>query len=398
MNRKFTADYIFNGYELSNNSSVLITDPNGLILDIVSTQDAGDNIQHFRGLLCPGFINTHCHLELSHLVNKIPPGTGLVDFVQQIMLNRNATAETKEIAMQLAYNEMLQSGIVAVGDICNTADSYAIKQQTGIFWHNFIEVSGFIDSAADKRIQEMARIRAIFSNNETSVNNSIAYPVSYAAHAPYSVSKTLFSRINLLTDRQITSIHNQETPAEDELYRNKTGKFLELYENFGIDIHSFSPTQLSSFLTWVPYFNKQQTIISVHNTFIHENDFNCLQEENAPDVFFCICINANKYIEEATPPILLLRDKKCKIVIGTDSYASNWQLNILAEIKRIQQETKQLIPTAELLQWATLNGANALRISKRYGSFEIGKQPGIVWINETINGEISQDSVSKLIL
>jgi cytosine/adenosine deaminase-related metal-dependent hydrolase len=80
------------------------------------------------------------------------------------------------------------------------------------------------------------------------------------------------------------------------------------------------------------------------------------------------------------PPVELLRSQKANIVIGTDSYASNWSLNILDELKIIQKHHPD-IPLSETLGWATLNGARALQMDKHLGSFEKGKKPGVVLIN-----------------
>ena len=65
--RKFKADYLFTGQKFLDNSSVLITDEKGKILDIVDESDAGQDVEVFNGIISPGFINAHCHLELSHL-------------------------------------------------------------------------------------------------------------------------------------------------------------------------------------------------------------------------------------------------------------------------------------------------------------------------------------------
>src|SRR5437764_4257291 len=97
--RKFTADYIFNGRTILLQRAVLITDGAGVIIDIVDAADAGDGIEQLRGLLTPGFINAHCHLELSHLKGLIPERTGLVDFVQLVMNNRASAVEMMSEAM-----------------------------------------------------------------------------------------------------------------------------------------------------------------------------------------------------------------------------------------------------------------------------------------------------------
>ena len=80
----------------------------------------------------------------------------------------------------------------------------------------------------------------------------------------------------------------------------------------------------------------------------------------------------------------MLMKNNCFIVLGTDSYASNWNLNIMEEIKAIQKSFPA-IPLQNILQWATINGAKTLGIQDQYGSFEKGKKPGIVLIN-TVKG------------
>ena len=72
--------------------------------------------------------------------------------------------------------------------------------------------------------------------------------------------------------------------------------------------------------------------------------------------FICLCANANLYIEGRMPPVNLFRQNNCVIVLGTDSYSSNWSLSILDEMRRIQHESAFSIPTEEILKWATYNG------------------------------------------
>ena len=243
-----------------------------------------------------------------------------------------------------------------------------------MYWHNFIEVSGFVDATAGNRMQAAGEIMNIFSNS-LSLNNQ-----SLSPHAPYSVSKKLFKLINEKTAGQLVSIHNQETLAENELYQHKSGNFLKLYENLGIQIDNFLPSGKSSMQTWAPYFTNKQSIIAVHNTFTQPNDIIA----GGAAVTYCICINANLYIENKLPPIQMLMENNCQIVLGTDSYASNRNLNIMEEINTIQKNFPG-ISLQIILQWATLNGAKTLGIEDSYGSFEKGKKPGLVLL-DTISG------------
>lgn len=393
--RKFTADHIFTGYEILSAPAVLITDRSGVIIDLVNTKEAGDGIEVLKGIICPGFINAHCHLELSHLKGRIPENTGLVDFVQQVMTGRSKENEQQLEAMEEADSEMYQSGVVAVGDICNSMDSIAVKQSSKLLWHNFIEVSGFVGEVANSRLNAMKLVFEQFKNELP------FQPTTLSPHAPYSVSKNLFHLLNENTADQLITIHNQECADEDRLYLRKEGEFLALYKNFGIDITSFEPTGKSSFKSWLPYFDRQQSILSVHNTYTNETDVDFLKtfSENKHSLFsHCICINANQYIEKKNPPFQMLMDSHCNIVIGTDSLASNHQLNILEEMKTIQLSSNLDIPLSTLLKWATINGAKALKLDSLVGSFEKGKKPGIVLIENSQPFQLNQQSSAKRIV
>lgn len=363
-------------------------------MDIVDIKDAGDNIEAFDGLLTPGFINAHCHLELSHLKGVIPQQTGLVEFVQQVIKCRTNFNELKLDAMISAEAEMQKTGIVAVGDICNTTDSIQIKKTSKLLWRNFIEVSGFTENTAQQRLDAGKMVHEQFETNYPGQN-------SLSPHAPYSVSKKLFQILNNETADRIITIHNQECEAENDLYRTKSGSFLSLYNNLGIDAAGFEPTQKTSFQSWLPYFTKRQIVISVHNTFTNEADITFFKNREQNDInqlFFCVCINANRYIEQQNPPIDLLRKNNCSIVIGTDSYASNQGLNILEEMKSIQRETHNAIPLPELLQWATINGAKALQVDDIAGSFKKGKQPGVVLVDKLTNLQFTPASSASRII
>ena len=90
--RKLSADKIFDGYKLIENGVLVIT-KEGMIEDIVALESAGENIEVFEGILSPGFVNCHCHLELSHMKAIIPEKTGLVDFVFKVVTERDHSEE-----------------------------------------------------------------------------------------------------------------------------------------------------------------------------------------------------------------------------------------------------------------------------------------------------------------
>jgi cytosine/adenosine deaminase-related metal-dependent hydrolase len=408
--RKFTANNIFTGHTLLPQGNVLITDENGAFVDIVLQKDAGDDIETYKGILTPGFVNAHCHLELSHLKGLIPEKTGLVEFVFKIITERHFAEAEILAAIATAENEMLQNGIVAVGDICNNALTIAQKQKQQLRYHNFIEVSGFVPALVQDRFDKAVTIleqyqSATKTNHQYSMFN--AQRSTLSPHAPYSVSPQLFELINDATENNIITIHNQETVAEEEFIKNKTGDFLRLYEKLGIDISFFEPTGKSSLQSWWPRLNKNQSTILVHNVTISKEDINFIKlfpkESGLATInsqlstFFCLCPNANLYITNTLPDVNMLINQQCNIVLGTDSLASNHQLNILEEMKTLQNNFPRL-PLQTMLQWATLNGAKALQMDNTLGSFEKGKKPGVVLMENVENLQLNKNSFSKRIL
>lgn len=378
--RKFKADQLFDGFHLHGNDKVLITDDSGKVENVVSASEAGDDVQTFNGILSPGLINCHCHLELSHLKNVIPPHTGLIEFLCSVVTKRDFHREVIDQEIIKAEKEMYDNGIVAVGDIGNTADTAEVKSKSKIRWQNFVEVLGFTDEKADENIQHYKQVA---NTLETKLQTSnIKHRTSLVPHAPYSISPKTFKLINELTKDQVISIHNQEHPAEDVLYKTGGGEYLKLFKIFGIDKSPFPVTGLSSIRSVLPHFNNGQTIFLVHNTFMAEEDVLFAKQyanENQLTLIWCLCINANLYIENKTPPIEMFIKNNCPLVLGTDSYSSNWQLSIAKEIQAIKNNFPSL-SLETILQMATINGAKALKWDNELGSFEKGKRPGVTII------------------
>jgi cytosine/adenosine deaminase-related metal-dependent hydrolase len=374
-NHLLSATKIHDGYRFLPAGSALEVAPDGSIAAIYNYTPEG--AAHFEGVLCPGFVNAHCHLELSHMRNVIPRGTGLIPFLQSVVRQRTGFMdEQKEAARHEAYQELLQQGIVAVGDIANTTDTLDLRMMGKMHMHTFVECIGFTDSGASARLIAAAETKAVFEAQSS--DGDVQLRQSLAPHAPYSVSPALLRLISEAEADALVSIHNQEGFAEDEYYRHKTGDVRNLLEGFAIDDRFFEATGKSSLQSYLPLLGEGHPLILVHNTCSSAEDVAFAQHREIKP-FWCLCPNANLYIEDRLPDVDMIAAHTDRVCIGTDSLASNSRLSILAELQ-VLREAFPGIGWERLLHWATSGGARALMMGDLVGSFAVGMKPGVLHI------------------
>ncbi|SDS00576.1 Cytosine/adenosine deaminase [Mucilaginibacter mallensis] len=390
--KSFKADYVFPVYAEPIKNGIVTVDDYGRIISVTDYQPASDQnqpLEHLSGIICPGFINTHCHLELSHLEGKVPTKTGLVDFIKQILKVRNGEHQLIIEAAEKADSDMYDNGIVAVGDISNNNVTIQIKAKSKLYYHTFVEILGFLPHNANE----------LYANGLMLLNEFRPQSCSITPHAPYSVSKELFRLIKKYSDsgvKNLLSIHNQECDDENKFFRYKLGKFNELYEFFGMDTSHFKPQARNSMQSIIPLLTSKQDILMVHNTCTNLKDIYFLKRFDRK-INWCFCPNANLYIENRVPKINLFIDQGFNITLGTDSLASNTKLCILHEMKTIQQKFP-VITTAKLMEWGTINGAQFLGIDAEKGSLEPGKTPGLNLITNVDGLKLTPESkVRRLI-
>jgi len=390
--KKITADFIFSGDGTLKKDVVIITDDLGRIVQLDSTSNHDpSSVERFQGLICPGFINTHCHLELSHMLGKVDTGTGLIPFIKNVVQHREIPQEEILQAIQDQDRAMYEHGIVAVGDISNKPDTFETKANSPIRYYTFVEMFDFLfDGMTDG---EYDKYKAVFDQLESNEKDDFrAVP-----HAPYSVSKRLFEKINALNPAGGTvSIHNQETPEENKFFLDKTGGFVDFYKGFNIPLDGFKPLGKRSIHHALAHMDPSQRTLFVHNTTCNPNDLSAAMKWS-DKTYWVTNPNANLFIENSLPNYKYFLEAGCRVTVGTDSLTSNWQLSILEELKTIKR-FQSYIPLADLLQWATKNGAEALGFDDTLGTIEIGKQPGLLNINLDASGNIfSGSQVNRII-
>lgn len=406
--RKLTADIVFPVATPPIPNGVVVTDEQGKILAIDRREDHDPaTLQTHRGAIVPGFVNAHCHLELSHMKGVAPTGTGLLPFLKTVVNHRNVSQEQIDAAIEQGDREMWEAGIVAIGDICNKADTAAVKSRSRIRYYSFVEMFDFL---SDERAQQtFDGYHEVFAQQSDENGNQ----KSCVPHAPYTVSKTLFKLINAANSKienrnsKLTvSIHNQETPHEDQFFRDKTGDFREFYQSFGIPLDGFEPSGRPSIYYALENMDPQHRTLFVHNTETQPEEIRFTHARasqsaigNPPDqgrgaIFWCSCPNANLYIENRLPNYRYFIENEAVVCLGTDSLTSNWQLSILEEMKTIAR-FQSYVGFETLLRWATLNGAMALGFESDLGSIEVGKTPGLNLLDIDENLLLKQNTKVK---
>ena len=370
MIQKIAADILYDGKGGKFEEHVLILD-DGKVVSIDSIDDHDPaSIQFYEGILLPGLINTHCHLELSHMKAKVDTGTGLLPFIGQVVQFRDIPQEQIDEAIVKGDAEMQKEGIVAVGDISNKTDTAFVKDQSPIRYYTFVEMFDFLqDSMTEGTI---AQYKEVYEGQSDKGGNQKVF----VPHAPYSVSPGLFNFIKDANPSPVTiSIHNEETKHENELFLSGTGGFIDWYKGFGFSLDHFKATGKNSIHYALAHLNPENRNLFVHNTMMSLEDIKAAQAWSG-HVFWATCANANLYIENRLPNYSLFQEAGAKMTIGTDSLTSNWQLSVWEEIKTIRRYASY-VSLDELVTWACYNGACALGFDKDLGSFEGGKSPGV---------------------
>ncbi len=372
--RALSADQILTPRGLLQDGLVVVLDDNGTIVDLLDESLVKTPVERHKGILIPGLINAHCHLELSHMKELIPSGGGLPGFLSHIIKSRNAASVDEQAAASQYDGFMWENGTQAVGDICNNEITWPVKAASKIRYHNFIETFGLDPNKAASRFALAAQLHASAKAGGMSA--------SIVPHAPYSVSPPLYAAIQNAFDpaSDIWSIHFLESQSEKDLVKDGAGAMKEMYASLGIIENAFEGYGTSVAEMVLQHIPAAGKMLFVHNTFLYRDDITTLKASGRfSDMYFCLCPKANLYIEGRLPDVPMMIQEGCKIVLGTDSLASNNGLSLVDEITTLLGHYPEL-DAAQLFQCATANGAELFNWSD-LGSFEKDKKPGVVLVD-----------------
>lgn len=390
--KKLSAQYIFTNKGPVLKRGIITAQDDGTITRVEDTGGElreSASVEFHNGIIIPGFVNCHTHLELSHLKSRIQPGKGLAEFIRLIRLLRENEHDGISSSIAAADLEMLDEGTVLCADICNTPATFTHKKTSRVKYINLLEIFGLNPHKAGKRIREASALakEADLAGLEWQL----------VPHSVYAVSLSLLRMIKEKCEQnKVTSVHFMESKGEMLFLSVHRGPLRVSYQESGLDEGGFE-TPKDHVTAILDEVTSSGNLILVHNTHAEAETVKALAPRR--NLYWCLCPNSNLYIEDKIPPLSMFLDQKCKIVIGTDSLASNSRLSILEELKTLQRCSPET-PLEEMIRWATLNGARALGEEKTFGSIEPGKKPGLLLIRNANLNDLKlmpESSVKKVL-
>jgi aminodeoxyfutalosine deaminase len=372
--KRFSAQFIFTNTAPPLKRAVITAEDDGTIVKVEESRGElkeTQSVEFYNGIIVPGFVNCHCHLELSHLKSAIAEGRGLSDFLMDIRTLHNYDQKEIITAAKKEDDDLFREGVSLCADICNTPVTFDIKKRSSIRYLSLGEVFGIDPDKAGKRMDEVMLLAKAAEDAGLTM-----YPVP---HSAYSVSLPLFRMLREKSSgNRVTSIHFMESDSEAIFLKDQSGPMRRSYKDSGL-LPASLPMPKNHVTTIIDEVTPSGNLILVHNTYADRNTVSEVKKRG--NTYWCLCPGSNLYIENKLPPVEMLMEENCEIVIGTDSLSSNKKLSILREMKIIQEHFPS-VTLEELIRWATINGAEALGENHTYGTLEPGKKPGLLLIQD----------------
>ena len=389
---RFAAKYL---YTLDREGPVLngyaVTDGDGTVVETGTCEDPESEEIFIDGAIVPGFVNTHCHLELSSMHRLFRKGTGMAGFIDQINALRDTTSKEEKLAkIRYWMDVMWDRGVSAMADISNCADTFGVKSSSPMYTRTFLEVFGTEPQDCPKVISDVLALKAHADR--------MGLDAAPTPHACYTMSPQLLEASSAEGLKSgFLSYHSEETDEEEQMVKYGRGAMWDNRKAAGMSVPPV--TGKSSLLYFLDILQKVHPApFDEHILLVHEV---CMDQEGIDAVkkvlrhpFIAFCPLSNLFIHGTLPPVDLMRSNGLKLTVGTDSLSSNDDLDIVAELFCLQQHFPSL-DLHELLLWACRNGAEFLGKEEQFGTIEPGKTPGLVMIdNLDADGRLTAGSTS----
>jgi cytosine/adenosine deaminase-related metal-dependent hydrolase len=295
-------------------------------------------------------VNAHCHLELSHLATRLRGAGGFVPWVEALVAERaRETPDAVRACARQAIRGLESTGTIAVGDVSNTLAHLDLLLESRLHAVVFFELLAWDPDRADPALRAAeARLAEVEGAPDGPIR------VRLAAHAPHSVSPSLFEALRGRGGP--ASIHLAESAAEVAFLSAGGGEWGGFLERRGLGHVAFRPPGLSPVRYLESLSVLRPGLVAAHCVHVDAGDRALLRERG---VHVALCPRSNRNLGVGLPPLPALLAEGVRLCLGTDSLASAESLDLLQDAALLHREFPEVDP-AVLVQMATAGGAQAL--------------------------------------
>lgn len=360
-------------------------------------------------VVLPGLVNAHTHLEFSGLTAPLPYSQTFASWIRQVVYWRRGQSDlSTRAAIALGLDESAHAGVTLLGEIATrdwdtpTALDMSDCHLTGPPSQSpqlvvFREVLGLKPDAIQAQMANACRHLTVgtayrvegeapveprvgeIATSQPRLGESLALPTNewhpqwtagLSPHAPYSVSREVFSEVLDLAmqSRCPVAMHLAETREELELLATGTGPLAELFTEWGLWSTGHraafrSPWEVLQQLSSLP------RVLVIHGNYLTPEELDFLTGKDQFSIVYCP--RTHSYFQHDRYPLAELLKRGIRVALGTDSRASNPDLNLLSEVRHVAQQHPEIAPTT-LLEMATSHGAEALGLGNSVGCIAPG--------------------------
>ena len=349
--------------------NVEIVEQHGHITEIRRLAAASDNI--LPVIMIPPLVNAHTHLEFSALTEPIRPALPFPDWISAVIQWRRSTVDgSMEGALQ-GLTESHRAGVTTIGEITTTQQVDPRDLADGCRIVSFREIIGL----QRERIPEL--LGQVEQHLATDTGETIIHGLS--PHAPYTVHPELFaSLIELAVNRNaVVAMHLAETKDELALLHDGKGRFAQFLKNIGLWNDSTFPggRTIRDFLEQLV---RVPRALAIHGNYFSDDDIRFIPKHaNLTTVY---CPRTHAFFGHEPHPIQRLLAAGARVVLGTDSRASNPDLSVWKELQFVAAHYPE-IPIPQLLAMITSNAADSLGLAVDDYSLHTGGKLQCVLLN-----------------
>ncbi len=357
----------------------------GLVQSVLKSHGNQSTTDLGEVALIPGLVNAHTHLEFSNLPEPLGTrGIEITDWIRLVIRNRTENSvQSKLAAIRAGINELIKAGVVAIGEIATAPISLADYD------HN-VNLTVHMEQLGRDESQIELKINAVKEFLGQSHSSNLQTAIS--PHAPYSLHPRLFEQLVAMAAKyqKPIAIHLAETQAERQLLDDQTGNFVSLLQ----ELNAWDPTSFHPRMTILEYLKRliqADRVLIVHGNYLDDSEIAFVgQHRSTLSVVYCP--RTHEYFGHAAYPLQNLLDAGVDVAVGTDSRASNPDLNLFAELKTIARRHPEVSPS-RILEMGTIRGAKCLNLGQCFGSLMPGKS---AQMNVVSSSRIGSDGIQSL--